>query len=40
MNGADHELDFLISLDGSEFRFASGYTVRIAAQAMAASNTA
>jgi len=28
----DHELDFLLSLDGSEFQLISGYVVKIEAQ--------
>src|SRR5260370_29186563 len=28
----EHELEFLLSLDGYEFRFASGYRVRFAAR--------
>ena len=28
---ADHELEFLVSLDGSEFRLLSGYVVKIEA---------
>lgn len=32
MTDADHDLEFLLDLDGQEFRFASGYRVRISAQ--------
>jgi Family of unknown function (DUF6516) len=32
MAAEDHELEVLLSLDGFEFQFARGYTVKIAAQ--------
>ena len=32
MSGVDHELRFLLSLDGLEFRFARDHTVKIAAR--------
>lgn len=34
---ADHELEFLLSLDGYEFRFVSGYRVKFAVRKIAAS---
>jgi UDP-N-acetyl-D-mannosaminuronic acid transferase (WecB/TagA/CpsF family) len=37
MVAADHELEFLLSLDGSEFRLFSGYVVKIAARTVAAT---
>jgi Family of unknown function (DUF6516) len=33
----EHELEFLLSLDGYEFRFASGYRVRFAARRVPAT---
>ena len=33
----DHELDFLLSLDGYEFRLAGGHVIRIEARTMAAT---
>ena len=33
----DHELEFLLSLDGSEFRLISGYVVKIEARIVAAT---
>jgi hypothetical protein len=33
----DHELEFLLSLDGSEFRLFSGYVVKIEARTVAAT---
>lgn len=33
----DHELDFLLSLDGSEFRLLSGYVTKIEAHIVAAT---
>ncbi len=33
----DHALDFLLSLDGSEFRLLSGYVVKIEAHTVAAT---
>jgi hypothetical protein len=33
----DHALDFLLSLDGSEFRLDSGYVVKIEARTVAAT---
>ena len=32
MDGIDHELDFLLSLNGLEFRLATGYAVKIEAR--------
>ena len=32
---ADHDLEFLLSLDGSEFRLLSGYVVKIEAHSVA-----
>jgi len=32
MVDVDHELEFLLSLDGSEFRFGTGYWIKIAAR--------
>jgi hypothetical protein len=37
MSAVDHELEFLLSLDGSEFRFARGYVVKLAAHAAEAT---
>jgi hypothetical protein len=37
MTEPDHELNFLLSLDGSEFRLTSGYTVKIEARTVAAT---
>lgn len=37
MDGADHELEFLLSLDGSEFRFNSGFVIKIEAQLVTVS---
>ena len=37
MSGGDYELEFLLSLDGYEFRFRSGYRVKFAARRTAAS---
>ncbi|MGE3624204.1 MAG: DUF6516 family protein [Bdellovibrionales bacterium] len=32
MDAAGHELEFLLSLNGYEFRFSSGYRIRLAAR--------
>lgn len=32
MTDADHELDFLLSLDGTEFRLISGHTIKFEAR--------
>jgi hypothetical protein len=37
MAETDHELAFLLSLDGSEFRLFSGYVVKIGARTVAAT---
>jgi hypothetical protein len=37
MTGTDHALEFLVSLDGSEFRLATGYTVKIEARVVEAT---
>lgn len=37
MTDIDHELAFLLSLDGQEFQMASGYVVKIEAQTVAAT---
>jgi len=37
MTEVDHELDFLFSLDGHEFRLVSGYVVKFAARMVAAT---
>jgi predicted transcriptional regulator len=37
MTDIDHELEFLVSLDGSEFRLATGYAVRIEARVVEAT---
>lgn len=38
MGQRDHDLVFLLSLDGFEFQFAQGYTVKIEAREIAASS--
>jgi hypothetical protein len=35
----DHELDFLLSLDGTELRLLSGYVIKIEAHSVAATAT-
>ncbi|PPQ30388.1 toxin-antitoxin system TumE family protein [Rhodopila globiformis] len=37
MPGTDHELEFLLSLDGAEFQFGTGYVVKIEARRIAAT---
>ena len=37
MMTTDHELEFLLSLDGSEFQFGAGYVVKIEAARIAAT---
>lgn len=37
MSDTDHELTFLLSLDGQEFRLIEGYTIKIEARTIAAT---
>ena len=39
MTAIDQELEFLLSLDGSEFRFGAGHVVRIAAARVVATKS-